>query len=117
MRELKFRYFDRKTQSMHSAERIDFKQRIVFLNEIKGDEGQSIRECHFISHPNDLMQYTGLKDKTDKEIYEGDIVQYPTGFKEQVEFNDYGFWNIYDNVGNLEIIGTIHEHPHLLEKL
>ena len=70
----------------------------------------------------EVMQYTGLKDKTGREIAEGDIVKH-SGWKNcEVEWKYNSFYPLtarYNN-GNMhaddwEIIGNIHENPELLE--
>ena len=69
------------------------------------------------------MQYTGLKDKNGKEIYEGDILltnnqtyNYEVKFEDcsfGVQTKHYGFINLI-GCGELEIIGNIYENPELL---
>ena len=73
--------------------------------------------------PVTLMQYTGLKDRNGKEIYEGDFLVDGgdnVGLVEWVE-DEVGFlWvNKYDCCvpGSWgEVIGNIHENPELLEE-
>lgn len=73
----------------------------------------------------DLMQFTGLKDKNGKEIFEGDIVK--CGNKNEeikvIEFINGGFgyegntWDYWeDEFGHdkMEVIGNIYQNPELL---
>lgn len=117
MREIKFRAWDRKTQTMI----YDW----VVIKPISPTTPDLTASTKHSSPPwyiGSVMQYTGLKDKNSKEIYEGDIVQ-PGGWdvKWVVGFMDGSFTIATSPMGEfhtedeVEVIGNIYENPELLE--
>ena len=124
MRTIKFRAWVVDKKEMQVAGSLDFWFRAVAETGIN-PWGKSI-----------FMQYTGLKDKNGKEIYEGDIGEhtyYPgeeemgtTTEKEVVAFaggqfglkrgdDVIGFWETMDTEDDFEIIGNIYENKDLLK--
>lgn len=110
MREIKFRAWD--------------KQLNAFLDNIYFLEDTPINP-QFVDPDWTFQQYTGLKDKNHKEIYEGDIFSIPPDRHHEEERNvveygdgiylleDHGLHlNDWNELG--EIIGNIYENPELL---
>ncbi|MGM0973380.1 MAG: YopX family protein [Bacillota bacterium] len=83
----------------------------------------------YLVDPESIGQYTGLKDKNGKEIYEGDIAQgangkkyvfrwgiSSNGFIAQTDETHCNVYSSYHIAPKLEVIGNIHENPELLEE-
>lgn len=120
MREIKFRAWNTSTKEMFNVDVLAISA-CTWDCPDHGKRGVSIAYQPHIK----IMQYTGLKDKNGKGIYEGDIVQYWGG-----EYW-YGCWKysgeiiIKDLIGDcfmlgeheyLGIIGNIYENPELLKE-
>lgn len=118
MREIKFRAWDKEDNKMYyNAERTyDFG-----LNDsdiMEENFGGVLNNDNFI-----VMQYTGVKDKSGKEIYEGDIVECFKNELATVKFisgcfvlDSTSYTETFHNVcGKIKVIGNIYETPDLLK--
>lgn len=132
MREIKFRAWSKEKNIMH----YDAEQ--AYNGHFQMNDIQCFGEL--ISSPDyDLMQFTGLKDKNKRRIYEGDIlrssnngavnfaigvvtygkyightgfyVDWKVGMHKDLLVKDLGFW-----VSRVEVVGNIFEMPELLEE-
>ena len=139
MREIKFRvYLDKMYYQNKYVEYdtnlvgIDFLNKIVtFAGYTDGEEEDSFERYSFdennILYKKDLkiMQYTGLKDKNGKEIYEGDILFEILGeeyFKVIFENGSYRAENeeysldLSEYAHLCEIVGNVYENPELIKE-
>lgn len=129
MRDIKFRCWDTENKQMLKVQELDFEDtfyggRLSIRADMYND--------YFDIEDMILMQYTGLKDKNGKEIYEGDIAVYredgsigkitwnkeEAGFYFSMLLEDGGYEEemICDYINNIEVIGNIYDNSELLKE-
>ena len=81
-----------------------------------------VPECHnsFMVVSDTVGQYTGMKDKSGKRVFEGDILSLRTGRPHVVRFEDGAF--VLENTAipvsfanKFEVIGNIHDNQEMLK--
>jgi uncharacterized phage protein (TIGR01671 family) len=123
---IKFRAWNKKCLSMHE---------VIILTK----HSVTCRPEKFLENPIvlgykefELMQFTGLKDKNNIEVYVGDIIESDSGLKYDVRFGEWsgsiGFYvdtksalgdypigsDNYNGINTaIKVIGNIYENPEL----
>jgi len=123
MREIKFRAWDKKTKKFM----LPWPEGFYLFGEttcfdLMGQQFEKGEDRLLRYNDLEIMQYTGLKDKNGKEIFEGDIIEGmhnfgPGGFSKRrgiVEWKGDGYsMNYWED---FEVIGNIYENPELVSE-
>lgn len=124
MRDIKFKFWYKEDKEIYYPENIEH---INFEDKLISTEENGL----FGFDEIELLQYIGLKDKNDKEIYEGDIIEISNQLHGIIMFNQemsyFGIkyietvgCNYIKQLGNwiscYKIIGNIYDNPELIEQ-
>lgn len=120
MRSLKFRAWDKSVEHLYEVQTLIDGGDAIGRYVLNGE----MNYIHLCADEIIVEQYTGLKDKNGKEIYEGDVLESTwNGDKAVVVWNNvegewehYADFNAYSKYGGSVVIGNIHENPELLEE-
>ena len=133
MREIKFRAWDKEANIMVYSDHRTRKLYDVYYGFEVNEQGKL--ECRWEGEWNEsqrldggtldnIEQYTGLKDKNGKEIFEGDVIITAKGVTQVITWTDYYSAFVaeipsgdrpYRIDSSDEIIGNIHENAELSE--
>ena len=142
MREIEFRVWDSRKKSYFNKKDIAIDNLgNIFVFEVCDDNDADLWHVRILSDPDNeryvIEQTTGLTDKNGTEIYEGDICSFASKTGKHtgvVEWSDnlasfglrivknnflYTFSDLDTmgvNLDTLEVIGSIHENPELMEE-
>jgi len=129
MRKIKFRCWDKVKKEMIPTEDLELSWLPNECILVMGDDRVDVNEEDTFN----LMQFTGLKSKSGIEIYEGDIIESPEGWRGVVIFEkgDYCIdWTEFqeteyewvgtscttlESKGEIKVIGNLYENPELLK--
>lgn len=121
MREFKFRAWDKKAKKMVYVSSVTF----WVGSKIIGLGASLLQKRLGWEEDFEIMQYTGLKDKNGKEIYEGDICVCKYNNRVDSIKWDHGKWQFSSEdclecfnaapALKLEVIGNIYENPDLIK--
>lgn len=127
-RKIKFRAWDKKHKEWLGADAWFVRSSdsvLVIWPEVKKGAEVEVHMETLDSNRVTVSQYTGLKDKNWREIYDGDIIEDEDGDIGVVEYQAPEFW-VKPITGDtcaaltwpdhIEIIGNHFEHPELLEQ-
>ena len=125
MREIKFRVWDKENKKMMKVSSLHLENKEISVKE---------NGTFHLFRMQDLMQYTGLKVKDGKEVYEGDIVKIIKleGYGEYIDQVEYTGKIEYcisefrvqplnlrlsdESIIEIEIIGNVYKNKNLLEE-
>lgn len=135
-REIRFRAWDKVNNRFDEHVYINSHSEVYKDLDPFGVDMSGNRKIRLTIERYEIQQYTGLKDKNDVEIWEGDVIDLFWPFVGitytcvVVWHQQFGRWAMQEqmsgvyhyfgsqdtNLMNIERIGNIYQHPHLISK-